>query len=154
LRDSGWVILSYVTKRHRRLLAYHHILVHSHDVVHGDLTGVRLIISSPFFSHKPYLQSNVLIDARGRACLSDFGLSTLIAEFQGTSYFTSSIRGAVRYAAPEIYATSGPDPIPSVRVSTHSDIYSFGSVMLQVRLISMINCLELTQDTNILDTVW
>jgi len=50
--------------------------LHSFDVIRGDLTG-----------------SNILITDKGRAMLSDFGLSTIIAEFQGTSYFTSSIRG-------------------------------------------------------------
>jgi hypothetical protein len=42
----------------------------------------------------------------------------------------------VRYAAPEIYAVS-PTPNPqTVRVSVQSDIYSFGSIMLQVGILS------------------
>jgi serine/threonine protein kinase len=86
-----------------------------------------------------------LIDEKGTALLSDFGLSTVIAEFQGTSYLTSNIRGAVRYAAPEIYklsdtamystANSGSSDtaIPSSgNMSNSSDVYSFGCVMLQV----------------------
>ncbi|KAH7919501.1 kinase-like protein [Leucogyrophana mollusca] len=88
--------------------------LHSCSVIHGDLSG-----------------SNVLIDHSGKACLSDFGLSTVVHQFQGTHYFTSSIRGAVRWAAPELFEVSEDDidspPLPTTR----SDIYSFGSVMLQ-----------------------
>ncbi|KAG2121705.1 WD40-repeat-containing domain protein [Suillus cothurnatus] len=50
--------------------------LHSKSVIHGDLTG-----------------SNVLIYRNGRACLADFGLSTIMVEFVGTSYFTNSITG-------------------------------------------------------------
>ncbi|KAH7924665.1 kinase-like protein [Leucogyrophana mollusca] len=91
--------------------------LHSCSVVHGDLSG-----------------SNILIDAKGNACLADFGLSTVIMEFQGTSYYTSSIKGAVRWAAPELFEVldenegGSPPSLPT----TSSDIYSFGSVMLQV----------------------
>ncbi|KAH7904083.1 kinase-like domain-containing protein [Hygrophoropsis aurantiaca] len=84
--------------------------LHSSSVIHGDLSG-----------------SNILINKQGKACLSDFGLSAVIHEFEGTSYFTSSIRGAVRWMAPEIYDISDPS-LPTKR----SDIYSFGCVMLQV----------------------
>ncbi|KAG2342711.1 kinase-like protein, partial [Suillus weaverae] len=86
--------------------------VHSKSVVHGDLTG-----------------SNVLIDGNGRACLADFGLSTIIQEFIGTSYFTSSIRGNVRWVAAELCEISEDDELS---LSTECDIYSFGSITLQV----------------------
>lgn len=76
-----------------------------------------------------YTQSNILISGEGKACLSDFGFSTLLAEFQGTSYFTSLIGGAVRWAAPEMYRIENDHIAPA---NTLSDIYSFGSVMLQV----------------------
>ncbi|KDQ54708.1 hypothetical protein JAAARDRAFT_196591 [Jaapia argillacea MUCL 33604] len=84
--------------------------VHSFSIIHGDLTG-----------------SNVLIDLDGKACLCDFGLSSIIAEFHGTSYYTSNIRGAVRWAAIELFR----DEV-SPTISIKSDIYSFGSLMLEV----------------------
>ncbi|KAH7913189.1 kinase-like domain-containing protein [Hygrophoropsis aurantiaca] len=87
--------------------------LHSNSVIHGDLTG-----------------SNVLIDHNGSARLADFGLSIAILEFQGTSNLTSCIRGAVRWAAPELYDIRGNGEIP--RPTTRIDIYSFGSIMLQV----------------------
>ncbi|KAG1744289.1 kinase-like domain-containing protein [Suillus lakei] len=50
--------------------------LHSESVVHGDLTG-----------------SNVLIYRNGRACLADFGLSTIILEFTGASYLQAPSEG-------------------------------------------------------------
>ncbi|KAH7924090.1 kinase-like protein [Leucogyrophana mollusca] len=89
--------------------------LHSCSVIHGDLSG-----------------SNILVDGDGKACLADFGLSSVMLEFQGTSYFTSSIRGAVRWAAPEIYEVPVDDNVSPHIPTAQSDIYSFGSVMLQV----------------------
>ncbi|KAG2752833.1 kinase-like protein [Suillus brevipes Sb2] len=86
--------------------------LHNESVVHGDLTG-----------------SNVLIYGNGRACLADFGLSTIILEFIGTSYFTSSIRGNVRWLAAELCEAPEDNEIS---LSSECDIYSFGSITLQV----------------------
>lgn len=91
--------------------------LHSKSIVHGDLTG-----------------SNVLIYGNGRACITDFGLSTMIEEFVGTSYLTSSIRGNIRWAAAELYDVpegDGEDDT-SLSLSVECDIYSFGSIILQI----------------------
>lgn len=82
----------------------------------------------------PILQSNVLIYGNGRACVTDFGLSTMMEEFIGTSYLTSSIRGNIRWAAAELFdipEDDGEDHGP-VLLSVECDIYSFGSIILQV----------------------
>ncbi|KAG5651731.1 hypothetical protein H0H81_007669 [Sphagnurus paluster] len=98
--------------------------VHSRSIIHGDLTG-----------------SNVLITDGAKACLCDFGLSSIIAEFQGASLFTSTIGGAVRWADALFYRLNSESSEDSDEsdgnhetpvVSTASDIYSFGSVMLEV----------------------
>jgi serine/threonine protein kinase len=81
-------------------------------VVHGDLTG-----------------SNILINVQGKPCLCDFGLSKILAEFEGTSYFTGT-RGAVRWAAIELYRGLDEDDYLPV-INKQCDIYSYGSVMLQ-----------------------
>ncbi|KIJ68103.1 hypothetical protein HYDPIDRAFT_25548 [Hydnomerulius pinastri MD-312] len=97
--------------------------LHLQRVVHGDLTGM-----------------NILINSDGSACIADFGLSIILAEFIGSSYLTST-RCSVRWADPELYSVSPnadtsslcshfTDTPPSP--STRNDIYSFGSVMLQV----------------------
>jgi len=79
------------------------------------------------------LQSNVLIRSNGRACLADFGLSTMILEFVGSSYLTSSIRGNIRWAAAELFEVSeDEDEEAVISLSTECDVYSFGSIALQV----------------------
>ncbi|KAJ7817544.1 kinase-like domain-containing protein [Mycena olivaceomarginata] len=59
------------------------------------------------------LQSNILIDDEGKAKLCDFSLSSIVVEFCGTSSLTSCIGGA-----------------PTL--TPRSDIYSFGSVTLEI----------------------
>lgn len=90
--------------------------LHSNQVVHGDLSG-----------------SNVLVMENGTACLSDFGLSGVISEFFGSSTFSSTISGNIRWGAPELFAVpETQDDAPTNRPSKEADIYSFGSIMLQV----------------------
>ncbi|OAX42759.1 WD40 repeat-like protein [Rhizopogon vinicolor AM-OR11-026] len=83
--------------------------------IHGDLTG-----------------PNVLIHGDGTACLTDFGLSLMYSEVMTTSAasWTSAFHGNFRWLAPELLGDSE-DELP-VRPSTHSDIYSFGGIMLHV----------------------
>ncbi|KAG2120061.1 kinase-like protein, partial [Suillus cothurnatus] len=83
---------------------------------HGDLVHSKSI-------------SNVLIYANRRACLADFGLSTIIVDFEGTSYLTSSIGGNVQWVAAELCEASEDG---EVSLSTECDIYSFGSIILQI----------------------
>ncbi|KAF9228878.1 kinase-like protein [Gyrodon lividus] len=105
--------------------------LHSCSVVHGDLTG-----------------SNILVAASGRAQLSDFGLSSIVVEFQGTSYLSSSVNGTTRWAAPEIFTMQ--DDESSVWVPTEqSDIYSFGSIILQV-LSGEVPYADLKRDVQVL----
>ncbi|KAF7980407.1 hypothetical protein HWV62_38220 [Athelia sp. TMB] len=76
--------------------------------------------------------SNVLITAAGKPCLADFGLSKIMAEFEGTSYLTGT-GGAVRWAAFELYHVYGDDDEPQpALISKQSDIYLFGSIILQM----------------------
>jgi len=83
--------------------------LHSHNVVHGDLTG-----------------NNILINENGNAFVADQGILTFCSELHGTSYITSS----VRWAAPENFQV--PEDEESSSPESPSDIYSFGCVMLQV----------------------
>jgi serine/threonine protein kinase len=80
------------------------------------------------------LQPNVLIHADGTACIADFGLSLLYSEVMSVTQasYTSSFHGNCRWLAPELLGQSDND-LP-VRPSEHSDIYSFGGIMLQVCL--------------------
>ncbi|KIJ10290.1 hypothetical protein PAXINDRAFT_86264, partial [Paxillus involutus ATCC 200175] len=87
--------------------------LHSRSVVHGDLSG-----------------PNVLIDDNGRACICDFGLSTLLTQLGGSTFATTHQHpGTLRWTAPELLDFQGSAPIiPSPR----SDVYSFGRIMLQI----------------------
>lgn len=103
-------------------------------IIHGDLTGVSELfkfIFAEILLMEPAVKANILINATGTACLCDFGLSMIIAEFHGTSYYTSTITGSVRWSAPELYQVQ--DGVTRTGLSMESDVYSFGSVMLQVR---------------------
>jgi serine/threonine protein kinase len=77
-------------------------------------------------------QSNVLIDGNNKAVVADFGLSNIVID--GPSYVTSSIGGSVRWAAPEHFRLLEDSCVSTV--TTYGDIYSYGSVMLQVRAIN------------------
>ncbi|KAG2345865.1 kinase-like protein [Suillus weaverae] len=89
--------------------------VHSYPnnpVTHGDLTG-----------------SNVLVLGDMTACIADFGLSSMLGDLQiGSTYLaaTAMYPGAVRWTAPELLLSDDVQP------TTLSDIYSLGSIMLQV----------------------
>jgi len=96
--------------------------LHSHGIVHGDLTG-----------------SNILIDDNRRACLCDFGLSNIVTEFQGVFSSHSTISGAIRWADATLFTTQAAqvesddlDEPPMPMLTGKSDIYSFGSVTLEI----------------------
>ncbi|OAX36128.1 kinase-like protein [Rhizopogon vinicolor AM-OR11-026] len=78
--------------------------------------------------------SNVLVHDDGHACLADFGLSTIFLEFIGPSYFASTIRRNIRWAATELFEVPEDDEEDEavVSLSRRCDIYSFGSIALQV----------------------
>ncbi|KAJ8584508.1 kinase-like protein, partial [Rhizopogon salebrosus TDB-379] len=74
-------------------------------------------------------QSNVLIDVDGHARLTDFGLSSVANAGEDLTYLAVTTRrpGALRWAAPELVVEDNDHIAPTFG----SDIYSFGSVMLQ-----------------------
>ncbi|KAI6009606.1 kinase-like domain-containing protein, partial [Pisolithus orientalis] len=90
--------------------------LHFSNICHGDLTG-----------------SNILIDRNGDVLISDFGLSSVVAEFNQTSYFNSCRPGAVRWIDPEFFIDSvdrTDGSFPTARIT--NDIYSMGCIMLQI----------------------
>ncbi|KAG1750216.1 kinase-like domain-containing protein [Suillus lakei] len=101
--------------------------VHCNPMVHGDLTG-----------------SNVLIGSDGTAYLADFGLSGILTKLTGMTYLEKNCcPGALRWTAPELLSEE-----ELVAVTTQGDIYSFGSIMLQV-LTGKVPWPHLTRDAAI-----
>ncbi|KAJ7889877.1 kinase-like domain-containing protein, partial [Mycena olivaceomarginata] len=78
--------------------------LHSANIVHGDLCG-----------------RTILIDANGRACLSDFGLASLVES--GPVLISSA-----RWNAPELSV-----PGPSLKPTHLSDVWAFGCISGEVR---------------------
>ena len=70
----------------------------------------------------------------------DFGLSTVLGGLEGGSSIAPSTHrpGAIRWTAPELFG----EPETSYSPTPKSDIYSFGSVMLQASFSSSLKCLH------------
>ncbi|KAF9648294.1 kinase-like protein [Thelephora ganbajun] len=93
--------------------------LHEHDIVHGDLKGV-----------------NILIDSQCRARLADFGLAVVVDALTGRSTSSGAeIRGTTRWMAPEImhpeeFGFTG----ESLKLvpSKSTDIYAAGMTILEV----------------------
>ncbi|KAF9227940.1 kinase-like protein [Gyrodon lividus] len=89
--------------------------IHEQDppIYHGDLKG-----------------DNVLVDSRGRACLSDFGHSCTAVDSR--RYLDSSRIGRpennpIHWMAPELMQSND-----QVRVTAMSDVYAFGCVLYEI----------------------
>ncbi|OAX35491.1 kinase-like protein [Rhizopogon vinicolor AM-OR11-026] len=87
-------------------------------------------------------QNNVLISEKGRACLIDFGLSSMIKIGERYEYLCLNEKqpGAWRWSAPELLrdpsvsqvAVNEETPQESYVPSPSSDIYSYGCIIHQV----------------------
>ncbi|EMD36920.1 hypothetical protein CERSUDRAFT_51513 [Gelatoporia subvermispora B] len=83
--------------------------LHDERVVHGDLKGV-----------------NVLVDDSGHACISDFGLSTVIKSATNKDQSKPAV-GTLRFMAPEAIKTGN--------LTTATDVYAFGMLIYEARII-------------------
>ncbi|KAJ7185295.1 kinase-like domain-containing protein, partial [Mycena filopes] len=83
--------------------------LHAHNIIHGDLRG-----------------TNILITADWKACLADFGLSTLS---DITASTTTTCRGSSYWMAPELL---DPDSFGLKFARTRAtDVYAFGCVCVE-----------------------
>ena len=115
-------------------------------MVHGDLKGVRF----HGFLHTQLLngnQANILVNQRSRACLADFGLSTIVgvgcrasdntsstSVVSKTSLVSFTAGGTTRWMSPELL---DPDRFGTGdrRPTKQSDCYALGMVIYEVRTI-------------------
>ncbi|KAE9403133.1 kinase-like protein [Gymnopus androsaceus JB14] len=85
--------------------------LHSHNVVHGDLCG-----------------RNILIDKRGRACLTDFGLTSFIES--DTALKSTRRDGSPNWTAPELFEPEQFN-LPFQRTAA-SDVYAYACVCYEI----------------------
>ncbi|KDQ17704.1 hypothetical protein BOTBODRAFT_580817 [Botryobasidium botryosum FD-172 SS1] len=89
--------------------------LHDMDVVHGDLRG-----------------PNILISASGDACIADFGLSRVLADFNPQLFSTLwHTAGNPRWLAPELlveYDVKSRGPLRT----KETDVFSFGRVIVEL----------------------
>ncbi|KAF8583086.1 hypothetical protein K439DRAFT_1390922 [Ramaria rubella] len=97
-------------------LAYLHSGLDIPPIVHGDLKA-----------------DNVLVSSTGDALLCDFGLSRYVEDILSKSGSSSAGRGGghARFMAPERLVPPKDAPYGS-RATTHSDVFAFASLMLQI----------------------
>ncbi|KAJ7832271.1 kinase-like domain-containing protein [Mycena leptocephala] len=84
--------------------------LHSRNLVHGDLCG-----------------RNILMDGKGRARLTDFGLAVFVES--DTSIKASTRSGSTRWMAPELLL---PAPGAHFKRSPASDVWAFGCVCCEI----------------------
>ncbi|KAG6909099.1 hypothetical protein DXG01_001973 [Tephrocybe rancida] len=100
--------------------------LHQNHVVHGDIKG-----------------ANILVTNSGRACLTDFGLSSL-AEAHDVQHPAFSSSGTARFQAPELI-----DPNLENPRSKPSDVYAFGMTCYQI-FTGRLPFFELKRDYSVL----
>ena len=84
----------------------------------------RTPLSSPQIIHRDIKPPNILIDDDLESRVADFGLAETI-DLDEHTHLSTSVSGTVGYLAPE-YSAQG-------KLTTKSDVYAFGVVILQVR---------------------
>ncbi|KAJ7883497.1 kinase-like domain-containing protein [Mycena olivaceomarginata] len=103
--------------------------LHAQKIVHGDLKGL-----------------NILVTPSRRACIADFGLST-IAETMTLRFTHSTVTargGTARYQAPELFEDEDP-----ARIHYGSDVYTFSCVSYEI-LSGMAPFYELRNDMDVM----
>jgi len=97
--------------------------LHSRNMVHGDLKGVRGRSESHFATILTLNQPNILVDGSGHARITDFG-QTMVTKNPDTMRSASQHGNTPRWAAPEVLGGQPP--------SREADIFSFAMVMIEV----------------------
>ncbi|KAG5635022.1 hypothetical protein H0H81_012681 [Sphagnurus paluster] len=114
--------------------------LHENDIVHGDLRGVRPRFRDPLINDARLTISkiHIMVSDSGRACLADFGISSIndpeILYWASQSAAAGGHGGSERWQAPELFKedaeyehqTRGPSN------SKAADIYAWSCVCLEL----------------------
>lgn len=95
------------------------------QIAKGVAQGLEYLhdMANPPVIYRDFKPSNILLDEKFNAKLSDFGLAKL-GPTDGEDHVSTRVMGTYGYCAPE-YAQTG-------QLTTRSDIYSFGVVFLEI----------------------
>ena len=98
--------------------------LHSCNVIHGDLKGVRnchLFRFTVVFTH---CQANILVDDSGHARIADFGLAAITKNSNSIQSAPHQHGFTLRWTAPEVVANREP--------TKEGDMFSFAMVTIEV----------------------
>ncbi|KAK1423177.1 hypothetical protein QVD17_18472 [Tagetes erecta] len=134
-------LVGYCISENKRLLVYEYVpnntlYYHLHvseqvldwptrvRVASGAARGIAYLHEDchPRIIHRDIKSSNILLDIKFEARVSDFGLAKLAADMY--THVTTRVMGTFGYMAPE-YASSG-------KLTDKSDVFSFGVVLLEL----------------------
>jgi len=100
--------------------------LHSCNVIHGDVKGVRGCSRFRFTATLTPTQSNVLVDATGHARITDIGLTVVTQNLGLARSASNEHEHSARWIAPEILDNRG-------TYSKEADVFSFAMVTIEVR---------------------
>ena len=123
--------------------------MHDLQIVHGDLKGVYIPLKSDIHTSYLFMKANILINKDRRACLADFGLTTITGAVtratarasQALSVSADSLMsftggGTYRWMGPELLDPERfkvPQPEDN-RPTKQSDCYALGMVIYEVSI--------------------